>query len=488
MQQKRLTRTALFVVALLALTGIVTSVVDMTGTVSAQNPMGERLEAADRPVRSLRDLSNAFVEIAEKVNPSVVTVFSERVMRVRNPFYYSPFGDFFGRRGQPEREYRQQGLGSGIIVSVDGYILTNNHVIQNADSIYVRTIDNEQHTATVVGTDPKTDVAVLKVDADGLTPIVMGNSDNVRVGEWVLAIGSPLSADLAQTVTQGIVSAKGRSNVGLAEYEDFIQTDAAINPGNSGGPLVNLDGELIGINTAILSRSGGNQGIGFAVPVNMAANIMESLMEHGKVVRGYLGVTIQDISPAMMRALDLQSTEGAIIGQVVEDSPADQAGLQDGDIVVELQGQPIENSTELKNRIASTLPDTRVDMTIIRDGKRQTIDVVLGDLDGGTLAAAGLSSLEELLGFAVANLDSESGQALGLDPRERGVVVTSVDQDSPAYRNGGLREGDIIRSVNRRKVRNSEEFTSLVSNFDKGDDILLRIQRDNSYYYVAFTL
>lgn len=276
----------------------------------------ERINVDPSRVSILRELNQAFIEIASEVTPSVVTVSTERVTRAR---MYDPFADFFndpffgffgnpgnGRRQQPqEREFRQQGLGSGVIVSQDGYILTNNHVVAQADSIRVRMSDGRELGATVVGADPKTDIAVIRVNASGLTPIRRGNSDDLHVGEIVLAVGSPLNPNLAHTVTQGIVSAKGRSNVGLADYEDFIQTDAAINPGNSGGALVNLYGELVGINTAIASRSGGFQGIGFAVPVNMALHVMDALISGGRVVRGWLGVSIQDVDEEMARAMGM---------------------------------------------------------------------------------------------------------------------------------------------------------------------------------------
>ena len=268
----------------------------------------ESLNAADRPINTLRDFNHAFIDIAKAVNPTVVTVFTEKVFRVRQtfgfPFFNTPFEQFFDfpRQEPREREYRQQGLGSGVIVSEDGYILTNNHVIADADTIQVRMLDNRILPAKVIGTDPKSDIAVLKVESEKALPAIpFGNSDSLEVGEWVLAIGSPLSADLAHSVTSGIVSAKGRSNVGLAEYEDFVQVDAAINPGNSGGALINLDGKLVGINTAIVSRSGGFQGIGFAVPVNMARRVMESIIEHGTVIRGWLGVYIQDVNEATAR-------------------------------------------------------------------------------------------------------------------------------------------------------------------------------------------
>jgi serine protease Do len=319
---------------------------------------------ADRPITSLRDLNEAFVELAEAVNPAVATVFTERVLRVRpspGMFFDHPFEDFFGEFFQRPREprsreceYRQQGLGSGVVATDDGFIITNNHVIEGADTINVRLIDGRPMPAEVVGADAKTDIAVIKVDADDLVSIEIGDSDRLRVGEMVLAVGSPLSPNLAHSVTSGIVSAKGRSNVGLADYEDFIQTDAAINPGNSGGALINLDGELVGINTAIASRSGGYQGIGFAVPSNMARRVMESLIEHGTVVRGWLGIYIQDIDEALAAAMDLEGERGALVSDLSEDGPAEKAGVQQGDIIVTLDDEPKElDAAEKRGGVAA---------------------------------------------------------------------------------------------------------------------------------------
>jgi len=457
----------------------------------------------DRQITTLRDLNNAFVEIAQAVNPTVVTVFTEKVYKVRQTyspfsfFFNDPFRDFFGedffsgprQRQQPprEREYRQQGLGSGVIVSTDGYILTNNHVVANADSIYVRTIDNETHPAKVIGTDPKTDIAVIKIEAENLPAIKQGDSDKLRVGEWVLAIGSPLSENLAHTVTQGIVSAKGRSNVGLADYEDFIQTDAAINPGNSGGALVNLDGELVGINTAIATRSGGFQGIGFAVPINMAKSVMRSLIAHGKVVRGWLGVQIQDLNKAMAVAMDLESTEGALVAEVVKDSPADKAGLKDGDVIVELNGKKVKDTTHLRNNIAATAPETTVELKIIRNGKPKEVTVTLGELPQEAGSGQIKSSLQDLLGFSVATMNRDLADRYNLDREVKGVVVTDIEQSSRAFR-AGLRQGDVIQSVNRERVQTVSDFNQALDGVKKGNNILLRVVRGNARLYIAFEL
>jgi serine protease Do len=332
-----------------------------SGVMSQEVPAESGTRADERPIRTLRDLNQAFVDIVSKVKPAVVTVSTERIIYVRpmSPFSGDPFFRFFfGPQGRqaPEQEYRQRGLGSGVIVSADGHILTNNHVIENADSIFVRTYDGERFTAQVVGTDPQTDIAVIKIDDSNLHFINIGNSDALQVGEIVLAVGSPMSENLAYTVTQGIVSAKGRADVGLATYEDFIQTDAAINPGNSGGPLVNLDGELVGINAAIVSQTGGFQGIGFAVPSNMAVRVMNSLITEGRVSRAWLGINIQDVNEQIAGAMGLDEPVGALIGDVVSGSPADKAGLQPGDIVLDFSGRRIENAHELRSLIGSSPP------------------------------------------------------------------------------------------------------------------------------------
>ncbi len=454
---------------------------------------------ADRPLTTLRDFNQAFVDIAKAVNPTVVTVFTEKVYKVRglpSPFFGSPFEEFFGeffgrpysRQPQPEeREFRQQGLGSGVIVSTDGYILTNNHVIDDADTVYVRLMDDKTVPAKIVGADPKTDIALLKVEEKNLPAIKMGDSDKLQVGEWVLAIGSPMSPNLAHTVTSGIVSAKGRSNVGLADYEDFIQTDAAINPGNSGGALINLDGELVGINTAIATRSGGFQGIGFAVPVNMAKFVMESLIKHGTVVRGYLGVYIQDIDETMAKAMKLPGTEGALVSDVTEDSPAAKAGIKQGDVILEMNGEKVKSTTQLRNTIAATMPGTEIKLKIWRDGKEKTIEVKLGKLESDKTTPETEEKLESLFGFKVKPFNSELAEKYQIEGKRSGVVVTEVKPGSNAAR-AGLREGDLIVAINRNKIKSLEDFNKAVEPLKKGDAVLLQIVRQNRNFFIAFDL
>lgn len=449
-------------------------------------------EILDRPINTLRDLNQAFVDISAKVKPAVVTVSTERIFKQRfyNPFSSNPFlQQFFGQRGrrqQPqEREYRREGLGSGVIISADGLIITNNHVIDDADSIVVQTHDGNHYTAEVVGVDKQTDIAVLRIDGDDLPYLEFGDSDELQVGEIVLAIGSPMSQNLAYSVTQGIVSAKGRSNVGLAEYEDFVQTDAAINPGNSGGPLVNLDGELVGINTAIVSRSGGNQGIGFAVPSRMAESVMRSLVDQGKVVRGWLGVYIQDVSEDIADAFNLKDNRGALVSEVMEDSPAGKAGLQAGDVILEVDGRSIESSTELRSTIASNGPNTEVRLKILRDGDVITKDLTLGELPGEVAATGVNGGLEELLGFSFSDLNRQLAEQFQLEQWTNGVVVTDIDPNSNAAR-AGLRAGDIITGVNRVSLKDEDDFKSLLAKIGSGDNLLLRIYRGGRNLFIAF--
>ncbi|RKX27020.1 MAG: DegQ family serine endoprotease [Candidatus Zixiibacteriota bacterium] len=448
---------------------------------------------------SLRDLNQAFIDIAAAVKPAVVTVSTERILRQRHfnpfgfPFANDPFFErFFGPyryKEQPrEREFRQQGLGSGVIIDSDGYIVTNNHVIDEADSVFVRTFDGKKHRAEIVGADPKTDIAVLKIDESDLEHLTFGNSDKLRVGEIVLAIGSPMSENLAHTVTQGIVSAKGRSDVGLAEYEDFIQTDAAINPGNSGGPLVNLDGELVGINTAIVTRSGGYQGIGFAVPSNMVQSIMNSLIAEGRVIRGWLGVYIQPISDQMAAALDLEDTHGALVSEIADDSPARSADLKEGDVIVSVNGRTIASPGELQSAIASTSPGTDVEIEVIRDGKHKSIDITLGELsDDLSGRSTDLGPVDQRLGFSVQSLNRQLADQYDLNLNLEGVVVVGVEEGTGASR-AGLKEGDLIIQLNRQKVRSLSDFEEIVADLDSGSSILLRIVRGDRSLYLAFEL
>ena len=449
----------------------------------------------DRPIRTLKDFNEAFVQIAESATPSVVTIFTEKTINRRfiSPFDFfgSPFDDFFDiPRGRGQGNGRKEilrGLGSGVIVSRDGYILTNNHVVDRADTIYIRTHDNRRVEAKVIGTDPKTDIAVIKAEAKNLKPIAIGDSDALRVGEWVIAIGSPLGENLARTVTQGIVSAKGRANVGLADYEDFIQTDAAINPGNSGGPLVNINGELVGINTAIASRTGGFQGIGFAVPSNMARQIMQSLIKTGKVTRGWLGVTIQNVDENIAKGLKLENAEGVLVGTVVENSPAKVGGLKTGDVILEINGKKIRDTVELRNTIAGTLPGTTVRLTVWRDGTIKKLSVKLDEIPDHPVASEQQQEMDELLGFSAAPLSADLAARYRLKADAGKVVITDVDPSGNAYR-AGLRNGDVIKAVNRKSITSYRQSLSIVGKMKQGELLFLLIEREGSNVYFAFNL
>ena len=444
------------------------------------------------PIFSLRDFNNAIIDIAERTNPTVVTVTTKQTVKVRQR---NPFSLFFNDpRFDQEREFQRSGLGSGVIVSSkNGYIVTNNHVIDNADEIIVRLYSGEELEATIVGTDPGSDVAVLQVESKDLPAIPMGNSDNIKVGEMVLAIGSPLDERFAHTVSQGIISASGRSYLGLNEFENYIQTDAAINPGNSGGALVNLDGELIGINTAIASRSGGSQGLGFAIPVNMVKTVMEALIKDGRVSRGFLGITLGgEVDQTMAKALGLPNASGFVVGDVEPGGPAEDAGLQGGDVIVSLNGNPVKEWLDFRVAIASLTPGSEIELEIYRDGKKQTVDVVLGERDADAVASIDnddMESLREELGFSVTDLSDAMRGELQLRDDVNGVVVDEIDQTSMAYRQG-LRYGDVITVISGERIENTRQFYDSMISFRDSDEevLLLKIIRQGRNIYVAFEL
>jgi len=451
------------------------------------------VDASEIQINTLQDFNNAIVNIAERTNPTVVTVTTTQTVRQRQRH---PFSFFFDDpRFDQEREYQRSGLGSGVIVdSQEGYIVTNNHVIENADEIRIQLYDGNELEAEIVGTDPASDVAVLKVDVNNLPAIPLGDSDRVRVGDMVLAIGSPLTDQLAHTVSKGIVSASGRSFLGLNQFENYIQTDAAINPGNSGGALINLNGELVGINTAIASRSGGSQGIGFAIPVNMVKSVMDALISDGKVTRGFLGISMGgEVDQTMARALGMSSPRGFVVGDVTEDGPAANAGLQDGDVIVEFNGEEVRDWNEFRALVANTPPGTEVEVGIYRDGESQTLTVELGEQDSeeiaGDLDADEREELREQLGFNVEDLNDDIRRQLRLRSEVEGAVVMEIDQRSGAYRQG-LRRGDVVIQVAGERVEDSDQFFAAVSAFKQtGDDaLLLRVNRQGRNMYVAFEL
>jgi serine protease Do len=446
----------------------------------------------DTDIDDLLQLEKAYIQVAENVKPWVVTITSAKIMRYR---YYNPWEDlfdFFGQRdrrrdqGQDrEQEFRQEGLGSGVVISQDGYILTNNHVVQEADEIRVITMDKKEFTAKLIGRDEKTDVAVVKIDDKNLPFARLGDSDKIKVGQIVMAIGNPFSQQLQLTVTEGIISAKGRSNIGLSSYEDFIQTTAAINPGNSGGALVNLKGELIGVNTAIVSRSGGFNGIGFAIPINMARRVMDMLIDKGYVVRGYLGVVPQTVDEEMAQALGLDESQGALIASVEPGTPADKAGLKEQDVVLEIDDRKVSDDNDFRLRVAEYNPGDKVKLKIVRNGNIKYITVTLTERPDDRPPQQLTEKEIEKLGIKVANLTTDRARRYGFEDEE-GVIVTDVKQGSSAYRKG-VREGDLITSVNREEVTSVREYDRIMDKLKAGDVVLLRLKkrlRDgvNTYY------
>ena len=448
-------------------------------------------QASPADLTVAQQLSNVFADVAAKVNPSVVTIFTEEDVKVQG----SQFGDFFGddffkrffQQPAPEQNYKRMGLGSGVIIDSDGTILTNNHVVDKADNIKVELMDGREFKGTVKGKDPQTDLAVVTIDTKNLTPIQLGNSDQARVGEMVLAIGSPLNPQLEHTVTSGIISAKGRSGVGLSQYEDFIQTDAAINPGNSGGALVDLQGKLIGINSAIVSQSGGFQGIGFAIPVNLARKIMNDIITNGKVVRGWLGVYIQNITPELAKALDLNSTKGVLVSKVQKDSPAEKAGMKEEDVILSFNGKALNNASELSTWVASSSPGQDITLAVLRDGKEMSVKVNLGELNEAEQATAQGKSQYSNIGIQVANIVPELIRQYNLDKDVKGVVITSVNPNGVAA-SVGLQEGDVIMKMNRNAITSVADFNKEISNLEAGDNLLLYIRRGSANLFVAFTI
>jgi serine protease Do len=438
-----------------------------------------------------------FAPIVEKVAPSVVTVFTtQTVSRPALPF---PFPDdmlrqFFG--GQlPQRQGKQtlQGLGSGVIVSPDGYILTANHVVSGAEEIMVGLgTELRKYKAKKVGADPGTDVALLKIEEKNLPAITFADSDKARAGDIVLAIGNPFG--LRQTVTMGIISAVGRGGMGIVDYENFIQTDAAINMGNSGGALVDTQGRLVGINSAIFTRSGGNQGIGFAIPSNLAREVMQSLREKGRVIRGYIGVTVQTLTPELADAMKLKGQPtGALVGQVERNSPAEKSGIKSGDVITAVNGKKITDARELRLMIGSMAPGTKVEVQINREGQLKTFNVTLAEMPAAAAGQAPEVSPEEQAqperntvfgGVTVADITDDIRTALNLPKDVQGAVIVEIDSDSPAAK-AGLREGDVIQEVNKRPVKNAKELVAISKSLKPTEKILLRVYSHGSSGYVA---
>ncbi len=434
-----------------------------------------------------------FADLAEQLKPAVVNISTTQVvkgqrrMSPRMPFP-SPFGGerdpfeefferFFGGEG-PQREMRRRSLGSGFIITKDGHIVTNNHVVENATDIKVSLSDKEEFDAKVIGRDPKTDLALIKIEAKKDLPVApLGDSSKLRVGEWVIAIGNPFG--LGHTVTAGIVSAKSRI-IGAGNYDDFIQTDASINPGNSGGPLFNMNGEVIGLNTAIVATG---QGIGFAIPINAAKDVLVPLRDKGKVVRGWLGVQVQRITPDLAKSFGLDRERGALVADVVSNTPAERAGIERGDVIIEFNGRKIEEMNDLPRIVANTPPGTDVDMKLIRKSEEKVVRLKLAELKEEQVTAAGGGSLEENLGMTVQELTPEIARSLGLSDT-KGVVVSNVDEDSLADE-AGIRRGDVILEVNQKKVDNLRDYRAALGRMGSAESVLFLIRRGNNVLYAA---
>lgn len=452
-----------------------------------------RVSAAETDI--LAKSSKAFVEVVKQAKPAVVNIRTEKSVAqgqgqgqipdemFNHPFFEQFFGPQFRQyKRSPQRP--QQGQGSGFIISKDGYILTNNHVIDDADKITVHLSDEQSYEAKLVGADPQSDIALIKIDSDTRLPVLpLGSSDKLEVGEWVIAIGNPFG--LTQTVTVGVVSAKGRSQVGLNEYENFIQTDAAINPGNSGGPLLNVKGEVIGINSALFSRTGGYMGIGFAIPIDMAKTIKKQLQNDGKVTRGWLGVVIQDVDENLAESFGLADSTGVLISDVQVGSPAEDAGVQDGDVVLKVNGQKVSNVSELRNKIALISPDEKAKLTIVRDGHTQNISVKIGEQpsDFSRYSKENTEDIYDSFGLSFQKLTPEIAKQLGYKNR-KGVIISDVEMGSSASK-AGLKAGMLIEEVNRKSIKTVGDIKKAIKNSSNPKKILLRVRAGDSSHYVA---
>jgi len=466
---------------------------DTSGPASAATPGPDRYGA----------FRSVFTDVARKVIPSVVSVSMERtVPATQNPFEFffdDPFSGGGGSDGGPRqqpRDRKESGLGSGFLIDEKGLILTNNHVVEGAQKLTVQLSDEREFDAEVVGTDKPSDLALIRIKhpPSGLAPLRFGDSDKLQIGEWVVAVGAPFG--LYESVTTGIISAKGRQNTGISTYGNFLQTDAAINPGNSGGPLVNLDGDVVGINTAIYSQSGGYMGIGFAIPVNLARSVETSLAKGGKVVRGWLGVSIQSVSRDMAEALGMKVPEGgavhgALIGDVVPDSPADKAGLKRGDLVTRMGGQEVRDANDLMNRVALLVPGAKVELTVIREAKERKIAVTVGKRDEEKIAKQESGSAPgavAALGLEASDVNDETRRQYRIGKRvKEGAVVTRVDPDGPAA-GAGIREGDVILEADRRKVASAPELDQAVTDEGKDGKVLLLVNRRGDTFFAMARL
>ncbi|HEX9020619.1 MAG TPA: DegQ family serine endoprotease [Nitrospirota bacterium] len=493
LNKKRFYLAGAFILVLGVFVGLV-----LSSHLDIMTPLPAKSQISSKSIEVLTQLSEAQSEVAAVATPSVVNISTTRVIKSReegpfdlfeDPFFRRFFGDQFPHPNIP-KEHKEQSLGSGVIVSEDGYIVTNNHVIEKAEEIKVLLSNKRDFKAKLIGADPKTDIAVVKIDAKGLTALPWGDSNKLKVGEIVFAIGNPFG--LNQTVTMGVIGAVGRANVGIADYEDFIQTDAAINPGNSGGALINARGELIGINTAILSRTGGYQGIGFAVPSSMAKQVMESLLKYKKVVRGWLGVSIQEVTPDLAEEFGVKDLKGALVSGVMKGSPAEKAGIKQGDVILQYNGKDIEDTGHLRNMVSQTPIGTSVKVRLFRNKKELDLEVAIAELPKKLAETSareeeqGESNEESnaLAGLVVRELTPDLAKHFGLDENEKGVVVLKVDAGSRLYE-AGIRPGDVILQLNQKNVSSLEDYKQAASKIKAKERILLLIRRKGQDLYVT---
>jgi serine protease Do len=487
----------------LTVIGLAGAVVVAASTMAFTHSSGLRLKSGATAVKLPLDEHpisreglprGSFAPIVKKVAPGVVKIETTSTMNntsmqgspFSDPFWRRFFGDQFGPGlRSPNMPQVEHGLGSGVIVSKDGYILTNNHVVDGAKDVKVTLTDGREFTAKVIGRDPKSDIAVVKIDTTDLPFVPMADSSKVQVGDVVLALGNPFG--VGQTVTQGIVSATDRGNMGIEDYEDFIQTDAAINPGNSGGALVDIEGRLIGVNTAILSRSGGSQGVGFAIPSDLARTVMESLIQYGHVTRGYLGIMIQNVTPGLAQEFHLKDYKGALVGDVVPGGPADKAGLKPGDVVLQFNNKPVTDSRHLQLAVAETKPGSTVPMEILRDGSKQNVDVKVSQLKGKDELAKAESNNENdtgtLNGVGVADLNQQTRDQFNIPKTVHGAVVTEVEPNSPSAE-AGLKPGDVIQEINHHSVKSADDAVKLTEN-PKSKETLVRVWESGGSHYVV---
>lgn len=482
-QSKRLKRTLIAFVAIALFAGL-----GYGASRATKGSESSPTKTSDAPIM----VPGNFTELAEKVRDGVVNVQAVkngngngRVFRhfFGNPYgRQNPFEDFFGPGfggDDPSEGFQQKSLGSGFIIDREGFIVTNNHVVENANEIKVKLANGKEFDAKVMGRDPKTDLALIKIkESSDLHPLIMGDSDTLKVGSWVVAVGSPFG--LEQTVTAGIISAKGRT-IGAGPYDNFIQTDASINPGNSGGPLINTKGEVIGINTAIVASG---QGIGFAIPVNMTKEVIPQLKEKGKVTRGWIGVGIQEITPDLAKSFGLAEKKGALVSQVFKDGPADRAGIEQGDVILEFDNKEIAESKDLPRIVAAIPVNKTVIIKISRNGKIMTKDVKVGEMEEKTVETAKAPAGKKL-GIAIQSITPDIARALSLKDTN-GVVITQVEPGSPAA-NAGLQRGDVIREVNRKPIKNAKDFTQKIEESKSGGAILLLVQRGENSLYITVT-